>query len=138
MSPLTPLLEVFYFRHAPRGVAFIGSAKYGVTVGQPPRQPFSNVEGFAQSHFGDTSIYSSYFGWGKFLVAEFECLPDDQPSERQWLAFVRLAARVQRFLDNPADQPDVPTADVPALKPRPTGTRPRPLAAEAPFEKPAE
>ncbi len=140
MSPLLPLLETFYFRHEPRGVAFVGSAKYGVTVGHSPRSGGSSIEGFKQSHSGDThtSIYSSYFGWGKFLTAEFECSEEDQPSERQWIAFVRLAARVQRFLDNPADQPDIPTADVPALKPQPTGPKPRPLGAEAPFEKSAE
>jgi hypothetical protein len=140
VSPLLPLLESFYFRHEPRGVAFVGSAKYGVTIGRSPRSGISTVEGFTQTHSGDTntSVYSSYFGWGKFLIAEFECLEEDQPSERQWIAFVRLAARVQRFLDNPADQPDVPTADVPALKPVPSGPRPRPLGAEAPLEKPAE
>ncbi len=138
MSPLLPLLESFYFRHEPRGVAFVGSAKYGVTIGRSLRS--GTFEGFSQTHSGDTntSVYSSYFGWGKFLIAEFECMKEDQPSYRQWIAFARLATRVQRYLDNPADQPDVPTADVLALKPVPSGPRPRPLGAEAPLEKPAE
>jgi len=98
------------------------------------------IEGFTQWHSGDThtSTYISFFGFGKFLIAEFECFEEDQPSERQWIAFVRLAARIQRFLDNPADQPDVPTSDVPALKPHPAGPKPRPLHAEAPFENDAE
>jgi hypothetical protein len=140
MTALLQLLELFYFRHQPRGVAFVGSAKYGVTVGRSPRSRFSTIEGFTQSHSGDThtSTYSSYFGWGKFLIAEFECFEENQPSERQWIAFVRLAARVQRVLDNPADQPDIPTAHVPALKPHPTGPKPRPLASEAPFENGVE
>jgi hypothetical protein len=140
VSPLLQLLESFYLRHRPKGVAFVGSAKYCVSVGRSPRSGSATIEGFTQSHSGDTdtSTYSSYFGWGKFLIAEFDCPGDEQPSERQWIGFVRLAARVQRLLDDPADQPDIPTADVPVLKPHPTGPQPGPLRAEALLEKDAE
>lgn len=136
VNPLLRLVEASYVRHAPRRVAFVGSANYGVAVGHPPRLG-GLIEGFDQRHSGDThtSLYSSYFRWDKFLIAEFECFAEEQPSPRQWIAFVRLAARVQRFIDDAAGQPDTPTADVPALKPQPTGPKPRPLGVEAPVEE---
>lgn len=128
MSALRPLLAAFYERYQPLGVAFVGSAKYGVKFGSLPYDAQGLCGGFTQLHDADhsVSVYASYFGWGKFLIAQFEFQNDDLPPGRPWLAFVRLAAAVQRYLDEPGE----PTAaDAPALVP--LAPRPRILRGEA-------
>lgn len=135
MNPLVPLLESFYARETPLGVAFVGSARFGASLGRPADSvlPFlSSTSGFTQLHLENQglSVYASYFGWGKLLVAQFgfqEALP---PPMRPWLAFVRLAAAAQRVLENPDDLPEPPVAGVPVLKPNLSGPHSRQSSAE--------
>jgi hypothetical protein len=102
-----------------------------VTIGHHPDSGISAVEGFVQVHSEHkrSSVYSSHFGGQRFLVAEFDFQEDDPAPERPWIAFVRLAAHIQRYLDLPEDdaRPD-DGPGVPALKPGPRG--PRALSAE--------
>lgn len=138
MSPLSHLLESFYTRLEPQGVAFVGSAKLGVSFGRPVTSRLESSEGFTQHHSENEglSVYTSSFGWGKLLVAQFDFQEDFPPPTRPWMAFVRLAALIQRYLDNPTDFPEPPGAAVPVLRPSPVGPKPRSLSAEASFEKP--
>ena len=136
VDPILYLLESFY-ELQPISVAFVGSAKHGAAFGGPlSAHTSSHFEGFSQWH-SDTqglSVYTSYFGWGKVLVAEFEFQHEYPPPTRQWLAFVRLAALIQHYLDSPTDFPQLPLGGVPVREPKPSGPRPRWLSAEAPFE----
>ena len=138
MSPLSYLLESFYLRLEPQGLAFVGSAKFGVSFGRPVPSLHGLTDGFTQNHseISGVSVYASSFGWGKFLVAQFEFQEDYPPPTRPWLAFVRLAALTQRYLDNPTDFPEPPGAGVPVLWPYPTAPKPRDLRAEASFGEP--
>jgi hypothetical protein len=135
-SPLFPLLESFYERFEPRGVAFVGSAKFGASFGRSPTSILPRLEsavGFTQLHLEDesVSIYASYFGWG-VLVAQFGFQEDYPPPSRPWLAFVRLAAHIQLYLDNP-DSSEPPAVGVLVRSPHPGP--PHVLRAEASPEK---
>jgi hypothetical protein len=137
-SPLSPLLESFYERFEPRGVAFVGSAKFGVSFGRPATPILPSLEsavGFTQLHLEHSwvSIYASYFGWGRVLVAQFGFQEDFPPPSRPWLAFVRLAARVQLCLDDPSGSSEPPVAGVLVRSPQPGP--PHVLRAEASPEK---
>jgi hypothetical protein len=135
------LLEWFYDRHQPLGVAFTGSGRFQAAIGRPIdhttyEAASSNAgEGFSQSHMehSGVSIYSSYFGWGKRLVAIFPFQEQYPPPAGPWLAFVRLAVFVQRYLENPDESDELPpSAWVPAIPRHPTPLRS--LRAEAPLE----
>ena len=122
MNPLVPLLESFYVRETPRGVAFVGSNRFDVSFGRPVDSvlaSLSSAYGFTQLHLEDQwlSVYASYFGRGTLLVAQFGFQEEYPPPSRPWLAFVRLAAATQRVLDDPDDRPEPPVAGVPVLKP---------------------
>lgn len=137
-SPLISLLESFYERFEPRGVAFVGSAKFGVSLGRSPMSVLPRLEsavGFTQLHLETecVSIYASHFGWGKVLVAQFGFQEDFPPPSRTWLGFVRLAAHVQLYLDDPSDSSEPPAAGVLVRSPRPGP--PHVLRAEASPDK---
>ena len=140
-SPIHSLLESFYARFEPRGIALVGSSGFGASFGRPAASVLpwiERAEGFTQIHFEVEwlSIYSSCFGRGTVLVAQFDFHEEYPPPERPWIGFARLAARIQRWLDQP-DAPDAPGAGLPILTPLPSGLRPRPRSAEASFERPA-
>jgi hypothetical protein len=137
-SPILPLLESFYRRLEPRGVAFVGSAKLGVTLGRDPTPLIPHLEsqdGSTQLHFEGQclSVYASYFGWGKILIAQFGFQDDFPPPSRPWFAFARLAGLIQRYLDDPSEWPEPPAAPVREPRPRPDSPQPSPLRVEAPF-----
>ena len=136
VSPLFYLLESFYLRQKPLGVRFTGPSRLEVTFGHFVSSGLVTTEGFAQCHLedADVSVYASYFGWGKSLIAQFPFQQDFPPPLRSWLAFVRLAAHVQRYLDNPTDFPDPPGAGVPARHPYPPKPSLRVIGGEAPLE----
>src|SRR5205809_4785554 len=124
MHTILHLIESFYAREEPRGVAFVGSGRFDMSFGRPASSVLpmlSSTNGFTQLHFEDQwlSVYASYFGWDRLLVAQFGFHEQFPPPARPWNAFVRLAARIQRSLDNPSEFPDPPSAAVPVLKPPP-------------------
>jgi hypothetical protein len=137
VNPIFHLLESFNERQEPIRVAFLGSATFSVSFGRPVVARDAPFEGFFQWHSeGDgVSTYSSYFGWGKVLVATFEFQEDYPPPARAWIAFVRLAALIQRYLDNPSDFPQLFRGDAPVRQLKPSGPRPRSLSAEAPLDE---
>jgi hypothetical protein len=136
-SPILPLLEWFYDRQEPRGVAFVGSAKFGVTLGRDPTPLVPHLEsqdGSTQLHFeSHWSVYASYFGWGKILIAQFSFQEDYPPPSRPWFAFARLAALIQRYMDDPSKWQLPPAAPVREPRPRSDSPQPRTLRVEAPF-----
>lgn len=139
MSPLSYLLGSFYERQEARGVAFIGSARLAVTLGRPVTSFVSLLgDGFTQLHLEQDwlSVYASYFGGGKFLVAQFDFQEEYSPPIRPWLAFVHVSALVQRYFDDPEAFPGDPTSEVPAVRPDPLGPRPRVLHASVAREEP--
>jgi hypothetical protein len=83
-SPLIPLLESFYERLEPRGVGFVGSATFGASFGRSPTSftlALGVDKGFMQLHLEDEglSVYSSNFGSGRVLVAQFGFQEDFPP-----------------------------------------------------------
>ena len=137
-SPLIPLLESFYERFEPRGVAFVGAAAFDASFGRSPTSftlALGVGKGFTQLHLEDewVSVYSSYFGWGKVLVAQFGFQDDFPPPSRPWLAFVRLAVHVQLYLDGWSDSSEPPATGVLVRAPLPSP--PHVLRAEARPEK---
>lgn len=139
MSSLFQLLESFYAREQARGVAFVGSGKQDVSFGSPVTSVLpllSSNYGFTQLHLEDQwlSVYASYFGWGKLLIAQFGFQEDFPPPARPWLAFVRLAALTQRVLENPNEPSGPPGAAVPVLRPDPIGPHSRLRGADGPLE----
>jgi hypothetical protein len=136
VNPISELLELFYDRLNPISVAFVGSAKLAASFGLRVPSAGSSFEGFSQWHSEDAGIsaYSSYFGFGKTLIATFE-FQNDAPNLRVWNAFVRLAALIQRYLDDPDDFLQLPIGGLPVRQPRPNVPPLRRLSAEAPFEE---
>ena len=58
-SSLYPLLESFYERFEPRGVAFVGSSKFGVSFGRSAASVLPSLEsavGFTQIHLEDAWV----------------------------------------------------------------------------------
>jgi hypothetical protein len=136
MTPLHHLLEVFYERYGPQAIAFVGSNRFGTSVGHLSAACASISDataGSSQYHIegSNLSIYVSSFGWGKFLIAQFVFQKEYPPPAREWLAFVRLAAAVTLLIETP-DEEDSGAAGVAVLRPRPSPLRTP--AAEAPFE----
>ncbi|MGZ4809979.1 MAG: hypothetical protein ACXV7D_11695 [Thermoanaerobaculia bacterium] len=136
MNAIVHLLELFYDRMQPISVAFVGSAKFSASFGRRVTESgSSSFEGSLQWHSEDAglSTYSSYFGFGKTLVVQFD-FHDDAPNLREWNAFVRLAALIQRYLDDPMDFLQLPEGGAPVRQPRPSSPPMRHLSAEAPLE----
>ncbi len=138
MEPLVSILESFYDREEPRGVAFVGANFADVTFGRSPAPHLSSlqsVDGFVQLHFEHSwvSVYASSFGRGRWLIVEFPFQDEYPPSLRPWNAFVRLAVDVQRCLDSPADSEGPTSAGVPVLRPLFPAPHSRLTTAEAPL-----
>ncbi len=135
MNSLRHLLETFCERFAPRGVAFVGSSRFAMSLGRPPAACgfiCDATAGFSQYHVEDSdmSVYVSSFGWGKFLIAQFPFQEEYPPPAREWLAFVRLAAAVTRAIESPDADEDEGAAGIAVRRPSPTPLRTR--TAEAP------
>lgn len=131
------ILESFYMREQPRGVAFVGATFADVTFGQSPAPHLSSlqsIDGFVQLHLEHfcVSAYASSFGRGKLLIVQFPFQDEYPPPLQPWSAFVRLAVDVQRCLDDPTDPERPPSADVPVLKPLFPAPHSRLTTAEAP------
>jgi hypothetical protein len=136
VNAIAHLLELFYDRMQPISVAFVGSAKFSAAFGRHVSESgSSSFEGFFQRHSEDAGVstYSSYFGFGKTLVVQFD-FHDDAPNLREWDAFVRLAALIQRYLDDPIDFLQLPEGGAPVRHPRPSSSPLRQLGAEAPLD----
>jgi hypothetical protein len=142
---LVSILESFYEREEPRGVAFVGAAFRDITFGRSPEahlDSLQSIDGFVQLHFEHfwVSVYASNFGRGRWssygrsrwLIVQFPLQDDDWPPLGPWNAFVRLAVDVQRCLDGPADAEGPPSAGVPVLKPLFPAPHSRRPSAEAP------
>ena len=136
MNAIAHLLALFYDRMQPISVAFVGSAKFGAALGRRVSESgSSSFEGSCQWHSEDAGVstYSSSFGFGKTLVVQFD-FHDDAPNLREWNAFVRLAALIQRYLDDPIDFMQLPEGGAPVRHPRPSSSPMLQLGAEAPLE----
>ena len=137
MKRLVSILESFYDREEPRGVAFVGATFADVTFGRSPeahRYSLQSIDGSVQLHFeGSVSVYASSFGRSRWLIVQFPFQDEEPPPFRAWNAFIRLAVDVQRCLDGPADSEGPPSAGVPVLRPLFPAPHSRLTTAEAPI-----
>ena len=134
---IAQLLEAFYFRAKPLGVAFVSYGSADVSFGRPCSFVLPNLgstDGFSEFHLENwgASFFVSSFGKERFLVAQFPFAADDSRMETP-SSFLRLATAVQRELETPSSSAGPPTDGVTATRPSPQ-PRPKPRSAEASFD----
>jgi hypothetical protein len=134
---LADLLEIFFLRAAPLGVAFVAEEDAIASFGLPctrMRSILTSTTGFLQRHIEASSIslYVSAFDHGRYLVAQFPFQESWPPPLRPWLAFVRLAVAIQLDLE-PGELPGPPASSLVVSRPNPIPPKPR--FAEASLEE---
>jgi len=134
---IAQLLEAFYLRANPLGVAFVTYGSADVSFGRPCSFILLNlgsIDGFSEFHLENwgASVFVSSFGKERFLVAQFPFAADDSHMETPG-SFLRLATAVQRELETPSSSAEPPIDGVTATRPSPQPL-PKPRSAEVPFE----
>jgi len=138
MKQLDQILQRFYERIEPLGVAFWSETSSMISFGLPPNRLMDLIrssDGFFQWHLEPQRIsaYVSCFGRRGYLIAQFEFQTEYPPPARPWLAFARLATIVAGSLETPDQDRELPSASVavPHSNPR----SPKDRGAEAPLDE---
>lgn len=117
MKQLDYILQRFFERVEPLGVAFWSETSSIISFGLPPNRLIDlvrSLDGFCQWHIESQRIsaYVSCFGRRGYLIAQFEFQTEYPPPARQWLAFARLAAVIAGILEKPDRDDELPSASV--------------------------
>ena len=136
------LLEDFYFRSKPLGIAFVTSASTGLSFGRPCNfvlPMLGSTEGLTEFHLENwgACVFASNFGRGRFLIAQFPLSPEDSPTGLPG-SFVRLAAAVQQHLENPSGSSEPSNDSFVHIPKDPGGLRPKSRGAHAPLKEEPE
>ena len=121
MNAINRLLEEYYERRKPLGIAFVqdGSTLFG--FGRPCNfvlPTLGSTEGLSEieNERWDAVVFVSTFRLGKHLVVQFP--RGSEAIEGPPGSFVRLAAAVQSALENPSSASAPPPTDGVAVRPR--------------------
>ncbi len=134
MRTVETLLERYFERFQPLGIALVVSGSVAISFGRPSSfvvSRLTSTDGFTELCIDtlEAKIFACTVGRDRLLIGQFP-LPSEGNSQFDTPAsFVRLAVTIQQEITGRGAGPRSPSAEVPAKLPRTPS--PRSLAAEA-------